>query len=135
MFSSLSKTNFSFSVTFILSSASAFNLDQTKTLSLGKEFTAFSPFSPVFSKAFFFRVFQGDPSDHGKKFYKVTKRSSLYSQSLLIFIDKTPVVGNHPTKREIRELQQSRSTPTGITIYFYMSSSFIYKLEIHRREF
>ena len=84
MFSSLSKTNFSFSVTFILSSASAFNLDQTKTLSLGKEFTAFSPFSPVFSKAFFFRVFQGGPSDHGKKFYKVTKRSSLYSRAAFI---------------------------------------------------
>ena len=31
------KTNFNFSVTFILSSANAFNLDLTKILSFGKE--------------------------------------------------------------------------------------------------
>ena len=36
MFSTRPKTNFSFSVTFILSSASAFNLDQSKNLSFGK---------------------------------------------------------------------------------------------------
>ena len=60
---------------------------------------------------------------------------SLYSQSLLIFIHKNPVVSNHPTKGEIREFIRPRSTPTGITIYFYMSSSLIYILEIHRRKF
>ena len=37
MFSTLSKTNFSFSVTFTLSSANAVNLDQSKILSFGKE--------------------------------------------------------------------------------------------------
>ena len=31
------------------------------------------------------------------------KKSSLYSQSLLIFIHKTPAVENHPTTGEIRE--------------------------------
>ena len=33
----------------------------------------------------------------GRKFYKNTKKLPLYSQSLLIFIHKTPVVENHPT--------------------------------------
>ena len=37
MFSTLPKTNFNFSVTFILLSASAFNLDQSKNLLYGKE--------------------------------------------------------------------------------------------------
>ena len=55
----------------------------------------------------------------GRKFCKNTKKSSLYSQSLLIFIHKTPVVESHPTTREIRELLRPRSTLTGITVYFY----------------
>ena len=38
MFSTLHKTKFKFSVTFILSSAHAFNLDRSKILSFGKEF-------------------------------------------------------------------------------------------------
>ena len=37
MFSTLPKSNFNFWVTFILSSANAFNLDQSKNLSFGKE--------------------------------------------------------------------------------------------------
>ena len=37
MFSTLPKTNFSFFFTFILSSANAFNLDQSKNMSFGKE--------------------------------------------------------------------------------------------------
>ena len=37
MFSTNPKTNFNFSVTFILSSADAFNLDQSKILLFGKE--------------------------------------------------------------------------------------------------
>ena len=49
----------------------------------------------------------------------------LYSQGLLIFIHKTPVVENHPTTREIRELLRPRST---MTVHFYMNSSLIYKL-------
>ena len=68
-----------------------------------------------------------------QKFYKYTKRSFLYSQSLLIFIHKTPVFKSHLTTRAIRELLRPRSTPKGITVYFYMSSSLIYILKIHRR--
>ena len=64
----------------------------------------------------------------GRKFYKNTKTSSLYSQRLLIFIHRTPVVERHPITREIRYLLWSRSTPTGNTVCFYMSSSFIYTM-------
>ena len=64
-----------------------------------------------------------------RKFYKNTEKSSLYSQSLLIFIHKTPVVESRPTIREIRDLLRPRSTPTGKTVYFYMSSSLIYKMK------
>ena len=39
MFSTLPKTNFDFSVTFILSSANALNFDQSKVLLFGKELT------------------------------------------------------------------------------------------------
>ena len=59
----------------------------------------------------------------GRQFNKNTEKSSLYSQSLLIFIHKTPVVENHPTTIKIRDLLRPRSTPTGNTVYFYMSSS------------
>ena len=57
----------------------------------------------------------------GRQVYRNTEKSSLYSQSLLIFIHKTPVVKSHPTTREIRDLLLPRSTPTGNTVYFYMS--------------
>ena len=62
----------------------------------------------------------------GRKFYKNTQKSSLYSQSLLIFIHKTPVVESHPTIREIRNLIRPRSTLTGNTVYFYMSRSHLH---------
>ena len=39
MFSTCSRINFNFSVTFILSSTNAFNLEQSKNLSYGKEVT------------------------------------------------------------------------------------------------
>ena len=65
----------------------------------------------------------------GRKFYKNTKKSSSYSQNLLIFIHRTPVVERHPITREITDLLWSMSTPTGNTVYFYMSSSFIYALK------
>ena len=71
----------------------------------------------------------------GRKLYKNTKKSSLYSQSLLIFIHKTPVVESHPTIREITDLLWPRSTTTGNMVYFYMSSSLIYTLKIHRLSF
>ena len=41
MFSTLPRKNFNLPVTFILSSANAFNLDQSKNLSFGKELTLF----------------------------------------------------------------------------------------------
>ena len=68
----------------------------------------------------------------GRIFYKNTKKSSLYSQNLLIFINKTPVVKTHPTTREIRDLLWPRSTPMENTIYFYISSTLIYILKIYR---
>ena len=49
--------------------------------------------------------------------------------------EKNPVVENHPTRKEIKDLLPPRSTPTGNTVYFHMSSSLIYILEIHRRSF
>ena len=67
----------------------------------------------------------------GQKVYKNTEKSFLYSKSLLIFIHKTPVVESHPTIREISDLLRSTSTPTGNTVYFYMSSSLIYILKTH----
>ena len=71
----------------------------------------------------------------GRQFYKNTKKTSLYFQTLLIFIHKNLVVEIRPTTRETRELLRPRSTPTGITFYFYMSISLIYILEIYRKKF
>ena len=71
----------------------------------------------------------------GWKFNTNTKKSSLYPQNLLIFIHKTPVVKNHPTTGEIRELLRPRSTQTGNKVYFYMSSLLIDILEIHKGKF
>ena len=74
---------------------------------------------------------KGGPSDLGTtNFTKYKKKSSFYSQSLLILIRKTQVVEIHPTTGEVRELLQTRSTLTGIKVYFYISSSLIYILEI-----
>ena len=66
----------------------------------------------------------------GQKFYKNTKKSSLYSQSL-IFIHRTPVLKRYPLTREIRDLLWPMLTLMQNTVYFYMSSSFIYTLKIH----
>ena len=71
----------------------------------------------------------------GRTFYKHTKKSSSYSQSLLIFIRKTQAVETHPTTREIRDSLWPRSTPAGNTVYFYISRLFIYILKIHMRSF
>ena len=43
------------------------------------------------------------PSDLRTKILRNTKKSSLYSQSVLIVIHKTPVVESDPTTREIRD--------------------------------
>ena len=60
-------------------------------------------FPTMFSETFFFSgslkvVLQ----ILGQTIYKSTKKSSLYSQSLLIFIHRTLVFERHPTTREIR---------------------------------
>ena len=48
--------------------------------------------------------FKGGPSDLGTRILqKYYKKSSLYSQSLLIFIHRTPVVERHPITREMRD--------------------------------
>ena len=52
-----------------------------------------------------------------RKFYKNTKKSSLHSQSLLIFIHEIPVVENQPTTGEITELLEPRSTPMGNSLF------------------
>ena len=53
----------------------------------------------------------------GRKFYKNIKKKIykyyLYPQSLLIFIHITPVVENHPTTRQIRDLLRPTSTLMG----------------------
>ena len=91
----------------------------------------------MFPIDFGFNTLKGCPSDLGTKLgkKKKNKTSSLYSQSLLIFIHKTPVVECRPTSREIRYLLRPRSTTTGNTVYFYMRSSLIYILKIHKRSF
>ena len=58
--------------------------------------------------------FKGGPSDLGMKISKNTIKSSLYSQSLLIFIHKAHVVENHPTTREIKNLLWPRLTRQSI---------------------
>ena len=80
-------------------------------------------------------AFKGGPSDLGTNILQNTEKSTLYSQRFLIFIHKTPIVESHPTTREIRDLLRPRLTPTGITVYFYMSSSLIYILKIRSRSF
>ena len=49
----------------------------------------------------------------GRKLYKNTKKSSLYPQSLSIFIHKTPVVENHPTTGEITEITTAQVDTDG----------------------
>ena len=56
----------------------------------------------------------------------------LYSQSLSSFVHRTPVVKRHLITKEIRDLLWPMLTPMRNTVYFYMSSSFIYTLKIHR---
>ena len=107
---------------FILSFANAFNLDQSKNLSFGKELIS----SPLTFWQFRSWV---------ENFTKILKNILMYSQSLLIFIHKTPVIESHQTTRKIRDLLWPRSTPTGNTVYFYMSSSLIYIQKINRRSF
>ena len=109
-----SQNRFQFSFTFILSSANAFNLDQSENMLFGIELKVALQIL-------------------GRKFYKNTKESSLYFQSFLNFIHRTPVVERHPMTREIRDLLWPLSTPTGNTVYFYMSSSFIYTLKIQTK--
>ena len=54
MFSTLPKTNFNFSLTFILSSANALNLDQSQISSFGKELICRLEMLSNFSRMFVF---------------------------------------------------------------------------------
>ena len=72
----------------------------------------FQLFPQCFPKAFFFSVLKVALQILERKFYKNTKKSSLYSQSLLISIHRTPVVERHPIRRDIRDLLWPMSTPT-----------------------
>ena len=63
--------------------------------------------------------FKGGLQILGQNIYINTKKSSLYSQSLLFFIHKTPVVESHPTTSKIRDLLRPRSTPTRNTVYSF----------------
>ena len=61
---------------------------------------------------------KGGPSDLGTKTLQKYKKIILVLPKPFIFIHETPVVENHLTTGEIRELLRRRSTPTGITVYF-----------------
>ena len=65
----------------------------------------------------------------GLKFYKNAKKSSIYSQSLLICVHKTPVVENHLTTWEINEIYYSPGWHHGETcfIFRWSISSFTYR--------
>ena len=57
---------------------------------------------------------KGGPSDlETKILQKYLKKSPLYSQSLLIFIHKTPVVENHPTTRENKTITTAQVDTDG----------------------
>ena len=58
MFSTLPKTNFSLSVTFILSSANAFDLDQSNMSSFGKELSLYH--TTILLKGTKFKAFAAD---------------------------------------------------------------------------
>ena len=65
---------------------------------------------------------KGGPSDLGTKILQNTKKSSVYSQSLLIFIYRAPVVERRPITREIRNWL----TPTRNTVYFYIHEQLVH---------
>ena len=121
-----------------MTSAICFYLDQSKILLSGNGLilVILSVFHrTIYSVSQFSELLKVALQILGRKFYKNTKKSSFYSQSLLIFIHRTPLVERRPIKREIRDLLRPRSTPMGNTVYFYMSRTFIYTLKIHRRSF
>ena len=68
----------------------------------------------MFSKLFFLVVVKGGPSDLGKKILQNTKKLSIYSKSLLIFIHKTPLVEHHPTNGEIKRITTTQIDTNGI---------------------
>ena len=49
----------------------------------------------------------------GRTFYKNTKKTSLYSQRILIFIHKTPVVKNHLTNRRNKRITTTQVNTDG----------------------
>ena len=83
---------------------------------------------------------RGGSSDLGTKILQRYQKNHPYIPKRFNFYQrkkkkKHPVVENHLTTTEIIELLWPRSTSTGITVYFYMSSSLIHILEIQRRKF
>ena len=54
----------------------------------------------------------------GLKFYKNAKKSSIYSQSLLICVHKTPVVENHLTTWEIKRFTTAQVDTMGRHVLF-----------------
>ena len=89
MFSTHLKSLLPFSSNLKLSSANSFSLEESKILSFGKELKVAVQIVV-------------------RKFYKNAKISSLYSQSLLIFIDRTPVFERHPITREIKRFTMAQ---------------------------
>ena len=72
----------------------------------------------------------------GRKFYKNTEKSSLYSQSLLIFVHKTAVVETHPTTKEIKRFTTVQVDTDGKHgLFLHEQLAHLHVLEIHRRSF
>ena len=69
-----------------------------------------------------------------RKIYKNTKKSSLYTQSLLFFTHKTTEVESHPTICEIRDLLLPRSIPVGTTVHFFFLHEQLAHLQTENRQ-
>ena len=79
--------------------------------------------------------FKGGPSDLGTKILWKYWKIVLILPKPFDFHLWNPSSQSHPTTREIKDLLRPRSTPMGSTVCFYMSSSLIHKLKIHRPSF
>ena len=75
-------------------------------------FVASEIVSAVCFKSCFGKYLKGGPSDLGTKILQKEK-SSLYSQSLLIFIHRTSAVERHPITREIKRFTMAHVDTKG----------------------
>ena len=64
-------------------------------------------------QTFLFQTYRWPFRSLDENFTKIKKKNILLLPSLIIFIHKTPVIENHQTTGEIRELLQLRSTLDG----------------------